>query len=256
MNGRLYDPALARVLSPDNYVQDPFSSQHYNRYSYAHNNPLVYNDPDGQWVNFAIGAAVGGVSGYMIGRSQGKRGWSLVGYTLAGAGIGAATAGIGQAVVGSFGVTVGPWSTVGAYAAGGAASGAVSGGSFAALAGGSWKDVGRGALLGGAIGGATGALGGYLEAMRLENYIFDASRYLAGGEDYAKMFPGVAGIWLDDATVVYRPQFYLPPAPKVIYATPGPIMDLVSGVGAAAGAAKALTHLHHSFPKFLGGAPK
>ena len=48
MNGRLYDPALGRVLSPDNYVQDPLNTQSFNRYSYAFNNPLKYTDPSGQ----------------------------------------------------------------------------------------------------------------------------------------------------------------------------------------------------------------
>ncbi len=33
MNGRLYDPVLGRMLSPDNYVQSPSNSQNYNRYS-------------------------------------------------------------------------------------------------------------------------------------------------------------------------------------------------------------------------------
>ena len=46
-NGRLYDPVIARVLSPDNYVQNPYNPQNYNRYSYCYNNPLVYVDPDG-----------------------------------------------------------------------------------------------------------------------------------------------------------------------------------------------------------------
>ncbi len=49
MNGRLYDPALGRVLSPDNFVQDSFSTQDFNRYSYAKNSPLLYHDPDGQF---------------------------------------------------------------------------------------------------------------------------------------------------------------------------------------------------------------
>jgi len=47
MNGRMYDPALGRMLSPDNYVQSPLFSQSYNRYSYCANNPLKFTDPDG-----------------------------------------------------------------------------------------------------------------------------------------------------------------------------------------------------------------
>ena len=49
MNGRLYDPALGRFLSPDNYVQLPDFSQSFNRYSYCLNNPLKYTDPSGEF---------------------------------------------------------------------------------------------------------------------------------------------------------------------------------------------------------------
>ena len=47
MNGRVYDPILGRMLSPDIYIQDPLFSQSYNRYSYCWNNPLRYTDPSG-----------------------------------------------------------------------------------------------------------------------------------------------------------------------------------------------------------------
>src|SRR5690606_19214977 len=60
MNGRLYDPMLHRFLSPDNYVQDAFNTQNFNRYAYALNNPLMYVDPDGEFIVAAlIGAAIG-----------------------------------------------------------------------------------------------------------------------------------------------------------------------------------------------------
>ncbi len=49
MNGRLYDPVVGRFLEPDPVVQDAFSTQNLNRYSYALNNPLKYVDPSG-WV--------------------------------------------------------------------------------------------------------------------------------------------------------------------------------------------------------------
>ncbi|GAB4035450.1 FG-GAP-like repeat-containing protein [Spirosoma jeollabukense] len=63
MNGRLYDPVVGRVLSPDNFVQDPFSTQGFNRYSYGFNNPLKYTDPDGN--NPLLGALIGAL-GYTL----------------------------------------------------------------------------------------------------------------------------------------------------------------------------------------------
>lgn len=62
MNGRMYDPQLARFLSPDNYVQDPFNTQNYNRYGYVLNNPLRYTDPSGElawFIPVIIGAVIG-----------------------------------------------------------------------------------------------------------------------------------------------------------------------------------------------------
>ena len=49
MNARLYDPALHRFLQPDNFVQDPFNTQNFNRYGYVLNNPLLYIDPTGEY---------------------------------------------------------------------------------------------------------------------------------------------------------------------------------------------------------------
>jgi len=48
MNGRLYDPVIARFFSPDQFVQMPEFTQSFNRYSYCINNPLKYVDPSGQ----------------------------------------------------------------------------------------------------------------------------------------------------------------------------------------------------------------
>ena len=73
MNGRIYDPRLGRFLSPDPYVQAPYNSQNYNRYSYCLNNPLKYTDPSGEffWIPFAIGAAFGAYTGYKIADANG-----------------------------------------------------------------------------------------------------------------------------------------------------------------------------------------
>ena len=47
MNGRVYSPALGRMLSPDPVTQAVENGQNYNRYSYAFNNPLSFTDPSG-----------------------------------------------------------------------------------------------------------------------------------------------------------------------------------------------------------------
>ena len=47
MNGRVEDSIIGRFLSPDPNVQDPGSTQSFNRYSYADNNPLTMADPTG-----------------------------------------------------------------------------------------------------------------------------------------------------------------------------------------------------------------
>jgi RHS repeat-associated protein len=47
MNGRMYDPLLARFLNADPLLQDNTDAQNYNRYSYVLNNPTKYTDPSG-----------------------------------------------------------------------------------------------------------------------------------------------------------------------------------------------------------------
>jgi len=118
MNGRMYDPALGRMLSPDNYIPNPRNPQAYNRYSYALNNPLKYVDPDGEFIftalavitgqwwalPIAIGADLGMWQGGSLANgtmnpfkwdySSGKT-W---GYMAAGAAVGAASAYVGWAI--------------------------------------------------------------------------------------------------------------------------------------------------------------
>jgi hypothetical protein len=44
---RHYDPELGRFIKPDTIIPDPSNSQGWDRYSYALNNPIRYNDPTG-----------------------------------------------------------------------------------------------------------------------------------------------------------------------------------------------------------------
>lgn len=62
-NARLYDPLTGRMISPDSYVPNTYSTQGYNRYSYANNNPLLYTDPDGNvaFIDDVLLGLVGGV---------------------------------------------------------------------------------------------------------------------------------------------------------------------------------------------------
>jgi RHS repeat-associated protein len=111
MNGRIYDPILGRMLSPDNFVQDPLFSQSYNRYSYVWNNPLRYNDPSGDAVvaGMIIGAVVGGyIGGALANNTFSINQWEWDGNTaggiIKGAMFGAfAGAGIGAGLAGEFG---------------------------------------------------------------------------------------------------------------------------------------------------------
>lgn len=94
MNGRMYDPILGRMLSPDHYVQAPDYTQNFNRYSYCFNNPLIYTDPDGEFIQYIIGGIMGAFSGAQIANARGVTGFGKVAYILGGALIGAGSAGI------------------------------------------------------------------------------------------------------------------------------------------------------------------
>ena len=47
MNGRVYDPLIAKFVSADPVVQEVTNGQNYNRYSYVLNNPTNLTDPTG-----------------------------------------------------------------------------------------------------------------------------------------------------------------------------------------------------------------
>jgi len=77
MNGRLYDPVVGKMLSPDPFVQASDLTQSYNRYSYAWNNPLKYADPTGMLIAPTLDDEVGGFNLGSLARmfSGTTRGW-------------------------------------------------------------------------------------------------------------------------------------------------------------------------------------
>jgi RHS repeat-associated protein len=117
MNGRLYDPELARFLSPDPYIQDPGNFQNYNTYSYVVNSPWVFTDPSGELklrdvFKMAVTVAVAYYTGQWVGGSLAASGssWAvssvtvtngaITGYTLTTAG--AMTVGAAGGFAGGF----------------------------------------------------------------------------------------------------------------------------------------------------------
>lgn len=107
MNARLYDPKLHRFLSPDNYIQEPYNTQNYNRYAYCVNNPLKYTDVTGNifgmvaWASAAvIGAMIGG-GAYIIANIISGQPITLKGFLMSsfiGGISGFASFGVGEAV--------------------------------------------------------------------------------------------------------------------------------------------------------------
>ena len=150
MNGRIYDLRLGRFLSPDPYVQAPYNSQNYNRYSYCWNNPLKYTDPSGKIVWFIpiiAGAVIGATSGAIMAKQAEAQGFlEWAGYIGGGALIGGLSGGaaVSVSMAGGGAMLVG------------AVSGAVGGAGFSGMVTG-WD--GQAMLKGAAFGAISGFIG-------------------------------------------------------------------------------------------------
>ena len=112
MQARYYDPVIGRFYSNDPVGYTPKNPvMSFNRYLYVNNNPYKYTDPNGEFLNFAIGAIVG--AAVEIGTqvlTEGKvNNWTKVGaMTVAGgvsSGLSIATKGltVGQKVLATAG---------------------------------------------------------------------------------------------------------------------------------------------------------
>lgn len=61
MQARYYDPVIGRFLSQDpvGFQESGYDRRYFNRYTYAGNNPIINNDPDGEGINFVVGGFIG-----------------------------------------------------------------------------------------------------------------------------------------------------------------------------------------------------
>ena len=129
-------------------------------YTYALNNPLIYTDPDGEFIHLIIGAVIGGVINLAMNAKRIDNFWQALGYFGIGAAAGALGAGVGAGISsaiagGSFGAGF-----VGSSAAMTASSSFVSGaaiGGGAGFSSGFTTGFGNGLMYGQSFGQALGS---------------------------------------------------------------------------------------------------
>ncbi|NEN25325.1 hypothetical protein G3O08_17650, partial [Cryomorpha ignava] len=150
------------------FTPDP-AEQFSNPYLAMGNNPVMYVDPDGEFIIGAlIGAAISGTVGYISGKNAGLTGSNLLEYTLGSAVIGGFSGGVGTSV----GAGVSASLSIGGFA-GGAIAGAAGGAAGGFVGGflgttfnnstfGTNHNALNGGLKGAAIGGLAGGIGGGL----------------------------------------------------------------------------------------------
>ena len=180
-NARLYDPALGRFISADSLVQDPFVPQTLNRYSYVGNNPLLYVDPSGHFIESLIfGALIGGITSAA---SDGDVGIGILTGAISGflfglAGVYFAASNIEAARTGGGMLTA--LEKAGVHAG----AGGLSGGINATISG---NDIGMGVLTGGLSGGFGSYVGNVLPQ---DNFSQFTGQTVAGG-----VMGGLASEW-------------------------------------------------------------
>ena len=144
MNGRVYDPELARFVSADPSLQFAASTQNYDRFAYVGNNPLKFTDPSGfGWFSKAWkGLTDAFIAPFKEAWRFIEKNWRTIVVITVAAVVTVATGGIGGMIL----------------------AGAVSGGLSAALYGGDLSDILVGATKGAIFAGVSAGFGGALGA--------------------------------------------------------------------------------------------
>ena len=104
MQGRVYDPSLGRMLSPDPVMGYLDTPQLLNPYSYVMNNPLSYTDPSGYFLS-GLRKFIRRLGGFLRG-NVGKIAGGFIGATIC-AGTAGAGCALGPALSASIGSSVG-----------------------------------------------------------------------------------------------------------------------------------------------------
>jgi RHS repeat-associated protein len=175
MNGRLYDPLVGRMFSPDPLLTDNTSSQAYNKYSYGFNNPLRYTDPSGNFFITATVVAIAMSTAFISGCIADYHGGEFLptflmslGCSLIGSGVGSALA-LGNTVAAA--AASGAISGASAGFAGGFANSLYQGNNF----GTSLMRGLKGAAWGAGVGGFIGGLSKGLQKMESQRHLWTAS---------------------------------------------------------------------------------
>lgn len=99
MDGRMYDPALGRFMSPDPFIQSPDYTQSLNRYVYCLNNPLSLVDPSGySWFSKHWKSLLSATVGIVVSVVSAGTASGIGGIMIAGA-LGGASAGLSGALL-------------------------------------------------------------------------------------------------------------------------------------------------------------
>ncbi len=104
MQARYYDPVIGRFYSNDPVGFIPSNPMSFNRYLYVNNNPYKYTDPDGEFLQAIIGAAIGAVAEIAAQKIGGADNinWTKVGVSAV---AGAITGGVSSVYKGAFTAT-------------------------------------------------------------------------------------------------------------------------------------------------------
>jgi hypothetical protein len=193
----------------DTVVDNTFT-QDFNRYTYARNNPLMYTDPDGEWIHLVVGAVFGGFVNWATNGAEFT--WKGLGYLGIGALAGALGAGVGAGIsaamagssfgAGFIGASTATATGAFAGATSGAGAGLVSGfttGASNAWLGGANFNNGlkaglQSGLIGGVIGGLIGGITGGIHAKSVETNFWTGKGTFDLSEGYACSSAGEHGI--------------------------------------------------------------